>query len=574
MRGLNRAPFAPLTPVVTLAAALFAASCALPTDKSDKVFVTLAAPGQIVLRGQDMAVYAQAWRVTGADTQAITNVDFAFTTGSSSIARVENDGSGYATVTGVNSGTVDIVARIVPFEQAQEADLVLRVSDPLEIDSVRPALAHHGEIMTVYGVGVDSMFLAQLAGVTLIEYPFSRVRDSTGLGRISFWVPPPARSDKLFYLGSGVFGQVADTTHVKFEDIFEPNDTVATNLTLDGPGPWPGTALDPIIFANPALAFEPVERSKSGVDWFRFTTGNANQPITVFITYPSIAGDTGTRIFLIDSLWYMANGDPTKDPIEKFIGRDSADFIGTAFYRCKGFAFSPPQASRESTTVALKSLPSKALHLLTNFTRPQRYGLTVARGYFTADPRIGPDAYEENDMCTYADSSNRRISLATVFSDTLTIDNPHDIDWLRIDLSGTGPVVVRLRTLARPFPGSALPDSSDLDLYVMTAPNPATGQPLSVVAFDTGKGSSSDITTTLNAGTSYYVAIVDFAGVPMRYSLCMARGFALCALSPSTALSPDARAPLSRRRAAARKGPIVESAPAGGRSPFHRSTTP
>ncbi|MGH8622829.1 MAG: hypothetical protein ACRET3_11865, partial [Burkholderiales bacterium] len=221
---------------MTLAAALFAVSCAFPTDKSDNVFVTLNAPGHIVLRGQDMSVYAQAWRVTGADTQAITNVDFAFSTGSSSIARVENDGGGYATVTGVNSGTVDSVARSVAFEQAQEADLVLRVANPLEIDSVRPALAHHGEILTVYGVGVDSMFLAQLAGITLIEYPFSRLRDSTGLGRISFWVPPPARSDKLFYLGAGVFGQVADTTHVKFEDIFEPNDTVPTNLTLDGPG--------------------------------------------------------------------------------------------------------------------------------------------------------------------------------------------------------------------------------------------------------------------------------------------------------------------------------------------------
>src|SRR2546422_5347952 len=34
--------------------------------------------------------------------------------------------------------------------------------------------------------------------------------------------------------------------------------------------------------------------------------------------------------------------------------------------------------------------------------------LTVLRGYYTADPRIGPDAYEENDMCTYADSGNRR----------------------------------------------------------------------------------------------------------------------------------------------------------------------
>src|SRR6185503_10707343 len=121
-----------------------------------------------------MSVYAQAWHVVGNDTQPILNADFQFYTGSTSIARVESNGGGYATVTGVNSGTVDIVARAVAFEQAQQADLVLRVSNPLEIDSVRPAIAHHGEVITVYGVGVDSMFVASLDGVNLIEYPFSR----------------------------------------------------------------------------------------------------------------------------------------------------------------------------------------------------------------------------------------------------------------------------------------------------------------------------------------------------------------------------------------------------------------
>jgi hypothetical protein len=439
---------------------------------------------------------------------------------------------------------------------------------------VRPALAHHGQILTVYGVGVDSMFLAQLAGVNLIEYPFSRHRDSaTGLGRISFWVPPPARSDRLFYLGAGVFGQATDTTKVKFEDVFEPNDTVPTNISLDGPGPWPGTALAPIIFANPALAFEPVERSKSGEDWYRFPISDNNQALTFFITYPSISGDTGTRIFLMDSLYYMANGDPTKDPIEKFVGRDSADFIGTAFYRCKGFSFGPPQASRESTTVALKTLPSRALHLLTNFTRPQRYGLTVARGYFTADPRIGPDAYEENDLCSYADSGNRRITLSTTFSDTLTIDNPHDIDWLRIDLPGTGPVSVRLRTQSRPFPTATLPDTSDIDVYVLNVPNPSTGQTLSVVAFDTSAGSTSDITTLLNAGNSYYIAVVDFAGVATRYSLCMARGLApVCTPIPSASVSP-ATSPAVRRRGPP-KGPILQSQPAGMRSLFRSASPP
>jgi len=192
MRGLRRA-----TPLLTLAVALTGVTCAFPTDKSDKVFVTLQSPTHVVYRGKEISVYAKAWRVIGADTQPVTNVEFAFSSGSGSIARVDKDCCGYATVTGVNSGNVDIIARVVTFEHAQDADLPLRVSNPLEIDSVRPATVHYGELLTVYGIGVDSMFLASLHNVALVEYPFSRLRDSMGAGQISFWVPTPARAESF-----------------------------------------------------------------------------------------------------------------------------------------------------------------------------------------------------------------------------------------------------------------------------------------------------------------------------------------------------------------------------------------
>jgi len=178
MRGFRR-----VSPIVTLAVALAGVTCAFPTDKSDKVFVTLQAPSHIVLRGQEVSVYAQAWRVIGADTQPITNVDFEFTSGSGTIARVDRECCGYATVTGVNSGTVDIIARAVSFDKAQSADLSLRVANPLEIDSIRPRDVHYGELLTVYGVGVDSLFIAQLGDIGLIKYPFSSVRDSAGVGQ-------------------------------------------------------------------------------------------------------------------------------------------------------------------------------------------------------------------------------------------------------------------------------------------------------------------------------------------------------------------------------------------------------
>src|SRR3982751_5540003 len=86
MRGLHRA-----TLLLILAVALAGVTCAFPTDKSDKVFVTLQSPTHVVYRGQEISVYAQAWRVVGADTQAVKNVEFAFTSGSGSIARVDRD---------------------------------------------------------------------------------------------------------------------------------------------------------------------------------------------------------------------------------------------------------------------------------------------------------------------------------------------------------------------------------------------------------------------------------------------------------------------------------------------------
>src|SRR5882672_3802645 len=395
MRGLHRA-----LSIVVAALLLAGVTCTFPTDKSTVVFVTVNVPEQLVLQGEVMTVSAILWQRAGTDSVKIKNATFHWAIDNATLATVQDLGNGDAEVTGVKPGRVTLSARAIDFEKSQTAYSSLRVARPLEIDSVRPSPVLFGELLTVYGVGADSLFLASLNGVSLIEYPFSRVRDAvTGLGRMSFWVPPPARSAPLFYLGAGVFGFAAESTHVKFVDLFEPNDTVSTKLSLDVPGPWPGTILAPVVFTNPALSFEAVSRSKSGEDWYRFTTANNNQAFTFFINYPSSA-DTTTRIFLIDSLVYLANGDPTKDPIEKFAGRDSADYIGSSFFRCKGFAFSPHQAPRESTTIALKTLPSHAVHILTNWTRPARYGLTVLRGYYTADPLIKADAYEENDMCT------------------------------------------------------------------------------------------------------------------------------------------------------------------------------
>src|SRR2546425_123474 len=450
-------------------------TCSFPEDQSPKVFVLIEAPHTFLLGGELLRVHAGAVRVVGSDTVGVPNVVFDWSSVKPTLATVRRDTGGSATVTGVNSGTVDIVARAANFDKAGPGALTIRVANPLEIDSVRPRITRYGEVLRVYGIGVDSIFLSTLGGVDLIPYPFSATRNSkTGEGRVSYWVPPPATSANLFYLGAGVFG-----------------------------------------FA---------------------------------------------------------------DSVTKVVPRD---FFGSDFLRCKGQAFSPALAPRESTVVALRGLPSHSMHVLTSFAaaRPERYGLTVIKGYSVADPRIQPDKYEPNNFCHYADFGVRRISLpssGSTFSDTLTIDNPFDIDWLRIDLPGSLTTQVKFRTAARPFPTE--PDTSDVDVYVLTVPNSSTSTGLTVVGADTTAGSTDSVTLTLNAGpsSSYYVAIVDFAGVPARYSLCIARATLAPACPPPIPLAAAASLATAnsvvraRRHRAAATLPFLHAAPprAGTRGLF------
>ena len=159
---------------------------------------------------------------------------------------------------------------------------------------------------------------------------------------------------------------------------------------------------------------------------------------------------------------------------------------------------------------------------MTFFSRAQRYGLAVAQGYATADKRITPDAYEENDFCHYADS--RQINIPTRasglpgFSDTLNIDNPFEIDWYRINVPAPGLGDSTLfRIQGRPFVAGR--DSSDIDIYVLTVPG-STGPGVTEVGSSVNAGSTENLLLGLGAG-SYYVAVVDYAGVAMRYSMCI-----------------------------------------------------
>lgn len=557
--------------------ALSGVTCTFPTDKSSDVFVAVHVPKLVVLQGQTLDAAATLWQRVGTDSVEIKNASFQWGTTNDALATVKDVGYGGAQVTGVSPGSVDLTVRAVSFEKAQTAYITLRVSKPLEIDSVRPPTAHYGSLLTVYGVGVDSIFVASLGNVNLIEYPFSRVRDSTGLGQITFWVPPPAPSASLFYLGAGVFGFDTATTNILKDDIYEPNDTTSADVDLDAGSLWPGTPLAPIVFTNPALAFEQPDRDIGlGEDWFRFGTSDTTQAMTFFITYPSF-GDTSafaTRTFLLDSLAYATGA--LGDPIEKFYGRDSADFIGSDFYTCKGDQFDPAQVSRESTTVALKTLPSHAIHVVTFFSHPQRYGLTVAQGYFTADQRIKADAYEENDFCHYTDSipgqpsPKSRISISPVqFTDTMNIDNPFEIDWYRIEVPAHGVAdSVLFRLQGRPFITGR--DSSDIDIYVETVPG-STGSGVFDVGSSVNAGSSEDLMLDLPAG-SYYLAVVDYAGVAERYSMCIRVIPQLAVIRTCTLILPGPAVP--GRSKAVRPAAAPPSGKAGPHGFFVRPRRP
>ncbi len=168
MRRLDRAIL-----VVTLAAALAAVTCAFPTDKSNDLFVTVQTDSgrQVVLAGQKLLAHAYLWQRAGSDSAEVKNVVFRWTTDNDSLAIVKDQGFGGAEVTGIASGTVTVSARAVAFEKSQTAYVPLRVSRPLEIDSVRPSLVRFGDTITVYGVGVDSIFIAFLDNTTQFDYP-------------------------------------------------------------------------------------------------------------------------------------------------------------------------------------------------------------------------------------------------------------------------------------------------------------------------------------------------------------------------------------------------------------------
>jgi len=515
-----------LPALALLFSAVSAGTCAYPTERDSSVHVSITPIG-ILFRGNDTVATAQAWRMTGpADSQPIPNVVFVWSSSDPSVATVDNGGH----IVGITSGSVVITVAAANFDKESRAAAdTLRVSAPLEVDSVRPKVVRYGEVVSVYGVGVDSIFLAQLSNAPLILNVFGDTAFANGTARRRFWVPPPAHTDSLFFLGisggQGVLGFVhGDTTRVVERDLYEPNEIAPQPIDLDAPPPF---AIAPTLrVVNPALAFEPLKRDeKTGVDWYHFTHGQA-QALTFILTAPQIAGTFSS--FLTDSLGW--NGTTY------VVGKDSWTF-GPSSHVCHGrdFPFKVSEAVGDSTIMAFKSVPSGSLDAIAVYTVPGRYGLQVWSEYRSELP---PDAHEDDNSCNAADL---RDTLQSPFRDTLTIENPHDVDWIRFHFTQGG-LGSTARVRLHAFPG-AHPDSlKDLDLYVVRVPQPGDAV-LQVVLADTAAGSEVNRTPTLATG-DYYLAVVDFAGTTTTYEVCvgvvplLAQGDCSNAVFPAPPVAP------------------------------------
>jgi hypothetical protein len=502
--------------------------CSDTTAAVDQTYVTIKSESPVVLRGDQVNLTASVWTRTGSgDSLEVPNAELMWTTDDPTLATLTPKGNRTAVATGVNSGTVQIHAVATGFQGAAQAVFPLRVSDPLEIDSIRPSTVRYGEKLTMYGVGVNTLFLGALQGATLLPDTFSVAAGAGGVSQLSFWVPPPATSGHAVVLSPGQIVVAGDSTTVLRRDLYEPNETAPSTIDIST-GPFP--TLPAVRFYNPALAFEDRVRADSlGIDWYRWTGMTPGNDYTFIFQAPT---------FKNAHLTFLASPVNTADSVAT-----PAWTIGSGLYYCKNHVFRVEEQPADSLIIALKNVPAGDMDLISLFFVSGRYGMAVVQGYLTSDPSIGADRLEENDNCEFADRNFAdpltRIVLSTPYSDALTIDNPHDVDWIRFQVPGSVPQVVTFRTAPGVSSGAR---PADIDLYVIGVP--VAGSPIDTVGTSRTEGSNETLTRTLNPG-DYYMVVTDFAGVPTHYSICAAMALS-CTLPPSSmigrvpALSRDA----------------------------------
>src|SRR3989442_1519964 len=308
-----------LAALTLVAISAVVAMCVYPTEHDADVFVTIdsltldtlsrtptSVGPLVVIQGAEGDVHATAWhRQSGGPSAPVPNVSFRWSVADTTLARIDAT-TGH--LVAIKAGITQVRVVATNFDVgAAPATLDIRVSAPLAIDSIRPDTVRYGEIATVYGVGLlDTIgVLLSIGDATLIPVPFTDTLKANGSSQISFWVPPPAHTAPLSYIafGAGVFGATPDTVAVIRRDIYEPNEIAPALIDLEA-RPFPGTVLAPLLFLNPALAFEPLPRDVlQGADWYRLRQlTHGDLPIVLSPTVP------GTfQTFLPDQLTFQAS---------------------------------------------------------------------------------------------------------------------------------------------------------------------------------------------------------------------------------------------------------------------------
>src|SRR5438445_619303 len=201
-------------------------------------------------------------------------------------------GRGLAALTLV---AISAVVAMCVYPTEHDADVFVTI-DSLTLDTISRTPTSVGPLVVIQGAEGD---------VHATAWHRQPGGPSAPVPNVSFWVPPPAHTAPLSYIafGAGVFGATPDTVAVIRRDIYEPNEIAPALIDLEA-RPFPGTVLAPLLFLNPALAFEPLPRDVlQGADWYRLRQ-LAQRDLTIVLS-STVPGTFQT--FLTDQLTFQAS---------------------------------------------------------------------------------------------------------------------------------------------------------------------------------------------------------------------------------------------------------------------------
>jgi hypothetical protein len=471
-------------------------ACILPTDRSSELAVELEALPNLFIKD---TLQLRA-RLVDEAGKFIPNALIRYVSDDVTVVNVTAD----SLLLAVGVGTTTVTATAVGYDEAAVATRTAQVRGLLEIDSIRntnqnrlPSTAWFGDVLEIFGVGLspDSIFTVTVGGVQapINGYVPSDPSQPNRLGRLFVWAPPPAeRQSQMFVLGFNGGLLVPDTLNIVQRDLHEFNDTLPADL-----------GAVPLGFRNPALAFEARVRTEAeaAVDWYTFTNADtANRTIAVF---SEMVGAETFVTLVTDSLFWDGS-------IFDFGFGSRAWTIGRETYLCDGLQVTflgEPEPFAEVpfpfTIVALADLPPGTYHIFVPYVpqgEPASYEILILPAYFSIGS-VPRDTEEENDYCGAAGP-------LPVGGASLTIDNPHDIDWYQFTV-GSGQIL----DVTAITDGTA---EADLDMYLIRDFRPDSL--VLVNAATTAGDADENITQFLPAG-DYFLVVFDFAGMPTGYLL-------------------------------------------------------